>query len=196
MNRKEFLDTLIMGLQDYSKEEIKQYTDYYNEMIDDRMEEGLSEEEAVADIGAPEEAVNQIKSENPLPKSHKKDSAPKVWQIVLIAVGSPIWLSLLVAAVSIIFSLVITIFSVIISLYASAVALGAVGIAGVIALIPLLIQSNVAGGIMLVGLGLISTGLCILSFMGLNKLLKWLIPLLKKLLLKLISRLKRKEDVQ
>lgn len=179
MNKTDFLEALKKGLKDYSSNEIAQYTDYYSEMIDDRIEEGLSEEEAVADVGTPEAAVAQIKTENPI-TNRKKERAPlKTWQIVLIAVGSPIWLSLLIAALSMVFSLFAIICSAIISLYAGAVSLAACGIAGVLALIPMLINANVAGGIMFVGIGLICAGLSIISFLGLNKLTKRLVSLLK-----------------
>lgn len=196
MNKKEFLEALRNSLKDYSKNDIEQYADYYSEMIDDRIEEGLTEEEAVADVGTPEEAVAQIKAENPIRNNKRKREPLKNWQIALIVIGSPIWFSLLIATLSIGFSALAVACSAIISLYAAAVSLAACGIAGILALIPMLINSNVAGGIMLLGMGLICAGLSILSFMGLNKLIKWIIHLLKRLILWIKSHFKAKEAVQ
>ena len=193
MNKKDFLEALSIGLKDYSEKDRQQYIDYYSEMIDDRIEEGLSEEEAIADIGTPEKAVTQIKSENPIADSKKKREPLKNWQIALIVIGSPIWFSLFIAAISVVFSGLVTVCSLIISLYAVAVSLAACGVAGVLGIIPLLMQGNVPAGIMLVGLGLISAGLAILSFMGLNKLTKWLVALIKRLILWIKSHLKKKE---
>ena len=50
MNKQEFLYELKGKLWALSEEEKKSSLEYYTEMIDDRMEDGLSEEEAVAAI--------------------------------------------------------------------------------------------------------------------------------------------------
>ena len=196
MNKQEFLNNLSNGLQGFSDKDRQQYLDYYSEMIDDRIEEGLSEEEAVADIGTPSEAVAQIKTEHPLPDNDKKSRKIHIttWQIALIALGSPVWAPLLMGTLSVILSLFATVCIIIISLYAIAVAVGACAVAGIFAIIPMLIKGNAAGGIMLVGLGLICAGLTIPAFMGLNALTKWLISLIKKLILWLKSRFTRKEE--
>lgn len=47
MNKQEFLVKLRKGLSGLPKEDIEERLTFYSEMIDDRMEEGLSEEEAV-----------------------------------------------------------------------------------------------------------------------------------------------------
>lgn len=66
---------------------------FYAEMLDDRIEEGLSEEEAVAAAGAVEEIVRQTVDETPLAKIAKERVRPKrhlkAWEIVLLALGSP-----------------------------------------------------------------------------------------------------------
>ncbi len=67
-------------------------------MIEDRIEEGFTEEEAVSEIGTVNEVVSQIVSETPLSKLVKERSRPKrtlrVWEIILLLLGSPIWISL------------------------------------------------------------------------------------------------------
>ena len=197
MNKQEFLSTLGAGLQDYPEADRQQYIDYYSEMIDDRIEEGLSEDEAVADIGTPQKATAQIKSENPIPCANKEKPTLKTWQIVLIAVGSPIWISLLTAALAVVFSLLVSLFAIILSLYAVAVSLGACSIAGVLGIVPMALKGNISSGIMFMGLGLICAGLCILSFVVLNRLTIWLISQLKKLVIWIQSRFfKKKEAVQ
>ena len=45
MNKKEFLSSLNKKLSKFSKQEVKERLVFYSEMIDDRVEEGLSEEE-------------------------------------------------------------------------------------------------------------------------------------------------------
>ena len=51
MNKQEFLSLLKQKLSKLPKQEIKERITFYSEMIDDRVEEGLSEEEAVLEIG-------------------------------------------------------------------------------------------------------------------------------------------------
>ena len=62
MLRNLFLSELRNRLFGLPGEEIEERLSFYNEMINDRMEEGLSEEEAVAAIGPVEEIAEQIMS--------------------------------------------------------------------------------------------------------------------------------------
>ena len=55
MNKKEFLRVLSRSLRGMPRAERAQSLEYYGEMIQDRMEEGLSEEEAVARLGSADE---------------------------------------------------------------------------------------------------------------------------------------------
>ena len=98
MNKIEFTLELSKQLLGLPEDEIKEKVLFYVEMIDDRMDEGMSEHDAVADVGSPEEIAEEIISEFPLKKFVKEKIRPKRrlkgWEIALIAVGSPIWISL------------------------------------------------------------------------------------------------------
>ena len=61
MTKQEFLAKLEILLSGLTEEEISERIGFYSEMIDDRIEEGLSEEEAVSLIGSVEEVAAQIK---------------------------------------------------------------------------------------------------------------------------------------
>ena len=50
MNKSEFLNSLEEKLKELPKDEIRKTIDYYDEMIDDRIEDGMTEEEAVKSI--------------------------------------------------------------------------------------------------------------------------------------------------
>lgn len=97
MNKQEFLAELRKGLHGLPQNDIEERLTFYNEMIDDRMEEGLTEDAAVSEIGTVNEVISQIVTETPLSKIVKEKVRPKrtlrVWEIVLLALGSPIWLS-------------------------------------------------------------------------------------------------------
>ena len=106
MTKREFLEELRKRLSDLNDADFAASVAYYEEMIDDRMEEGLSEEEAVNAVGTPADAAAHILEEMPLTKLIQARVTPKnklpVWAIGLLIVGSPIWLSLLVAALSVV----------------------------------------------------------------------------------------------
>ena len=198
MNKTEFLFALRENLSNLSESDINDFVEYYSEMIDDRIEEGLTEEAAVKDIGTPEEVANRIMDECSIPKLIKAKLTPKhklkTWEIVLIAAGSPIWLSLLIAAFAVVISLLAALVSVIISFYAAAVSVGASTFAGLAGFVANCAQGNSQLGFAFLGCGIICAGLCILMFIGTNRLTNLIFVLLKKLVKTIKSRLIRKEE--
>jgi len=191
MTKYEFLVALSESLKGLSEKDKIQYMEYYSEMIDDRIEEGLSEAEAVADVGTIDEISAQIFEEVTQSKSSNNSKRKlKTWEIVLLAIGSPLWFSLLVAAFSVIISLFAVLFSAIVSLYAGTLTLGALGIASIPMLIIMICKGNVAGGLILAGAGLICAGLSIFMFIGTNKLVKFILKLCKKIISLIKKRFK------
>ncbi len=175
MNKYEFLAQLRKQLELIPEEDARASVDYYAEMIDDRMEEGLSEEAAVAAIGDVREIARNILAETPA--EQKKPRKISGWVVALLVLGAPVWLSLLIAAASVVFSAWVSLWSVVISLYAVMVALGAscVGclLAGFITMrLP---------GALFVGLGgaMVCAGLCIGFFLLSNLAAKGMIALTK-----------------
>ena len=77
MNKTAFLKELRKRLKQLSKAERQQYIDYYAEMIDDRMEEGISEEEAVAVLGSADEIAAQIPADAFVKPARKGDRADR-----------------------------------------------------------------------------------------------------------------------
>lgn len=63
MNRYEFLAALSAKLSDLSPSDQRRVTDFYSEMIDDRIEEGLTEEEAIESFGDPETDAREMLEE-------------------------------------------------------------------------------------------------------------------------------------
>ena len=66
MNKEEFLNRLREALKGLPAAETEKSALYYAEILDDRMEDGMSEVEAVASLGAPEEVAENLKLELPL----------------------------------------------------------------------------------------------------------------------------------
>lgn len=165
MDKNTFLQKLQKRLYGLPEEDIQRTLDYYREMIEDRMEEGLSEEEAVANIGSVEEIAEPL-----LPKAAKRKM--KAWEITLLILGFPVWFPLLVASAAVVFSLVVTV-------YAVDVALAGCAVGGVFCTFLYLLHANWAGAAFIFGAGLACGGLSILCFVGSNALMKHSFRLVK-----------------
>ena len=77
MTKLNFLLTLHEKLAGYPKEDVEERLSFYSEMIEDRMEEGLTEEEAVAAVGSVEDIAAQIASELSPEKKEQRSKKPK-----------------------------------------------------------------------------------------------------------------------
>ena len=77
MSKQYFLTELHKGLSGLSRDEIKERLTFYSEMILYRMEEGLSEEDAISEIGSVDEIVTQAVADIPLAKIAKERIKPK-----------------------------------------------------------------------------------------------------------------------
>ncbi len=185
MNKQEFLAQLRKGLSGLPQDDIEERLSFYSEMIDDRMEEGLSEEAAVSDIGTATELISQIIADIPLTKIVKERITPKkklsVWEVILLVLGSPIWLSLLIAVIAVILSLYVALWSVIIALWAVFVSLVGCVLGGIAGGIIFACCGNVLTGIATVGVGIVCAGLSIFMFFGCKETTKGILILTKKL---------------
>jgi len=120
MNKQAFIKSLRKKLSPMPRHEREEQLTFYSEMIDDRMEEGLSEEEAVAAIGNIDDIASQILTDAsalPFEEERPKRQPLKGWEILLLVLGSPLWVSLLAAGGSIILALVIVAWSVVLTLW-------------------------------------------------------------------------------
>lgn len=200
MNKQEFLAELRKGLSGLPQVDIEERLSFYGEMIDDRMEEGLSEHEAVSAIGSVKDVISQILADTPIAKLVKEKVKPsraiKVWEIVLLVLGSPIWLSLLIAVCVVILSVYIVLWSVIISLWSVEASLAACSLGGVVAGIVFAIQGNVLTGIAMLGAGICCAGLSILLGFGCKAATKGILILTKKIALGIKSLFIGKENVR
>lgn len=166
MNKQEYLESIRSRISAMPADDVNRFMDYYSEMIDDRMEDGLSEEEAVADMGSPDAAVEQILEDMPLTKLVKGKIKPKhelkAWEVVLIVLGSPVWIPLLITAAVLLLTLWIVAFALLISFYAVVLSFVAAGIGGLICAIPLFIANSPYTAVLMLGAALIGIGIAIL----------------------------------
>jgi len=163
MTKNEFLVALsnaLEGIPDRDKA-----IAYYAEMIDDRIEDGMSETAATASMGNIDAIRTKIISETPIQSFIKeKASMPMNWVMILILIfGFPIWFSLLASACSVIFSLFAAAVAIIFALCAVLFAFAISGIALIIAT-PFVASTGAPNALFTLGTGLIMISLSILMF--------------------------------
>lgn len=190
MNKVEFLKELENKLLGLPKAEVEEYLGFYSEMIDDYIEDGFSEEEAVVAAGSVEKIAEDIIADTPITKLVKQKIKPKkrlsALAITLIALGSPIWLALLISAFAVVLALYIALWAVVISFWAAFVAVLACGFGGIASGAFLICTKSGLTGLFLIGAGLVCIGVSILLFF-LCKLASRGVVLLLARLIKLIK---------
>lgn len=187
MDKQGFLDALARRLSGLPRQELEERLAFYGEMIDDRVEEGVSEAEAVAAVGDVEQIADQILWETPLHKIVRENVHVKrtmrPWEILLLALGFPLWFPLLMAAFAVTISLCAVIFSVVVALWAVFLALAVCFPACLVAGIATAVTGFTGTGLAIGAAGLVCAGLSIFLFLGCKALSKGLIALVRHLLL-------------
>ena len=166
MDKKEFLVALEARLAGLPEADRRSSLDFYAEMLDDLMEGGMTEQEAVASLGSVDAIAQEILMDTPLPKLIKAKMKPKrrmrAWEIVLIAIGSPVWFPILIALFAVALSLYITLWAVVLSLYAADLAFAISAPAGIITAIALFVSGRPTAALLFLGAGLVLAGLTVL----------------------------------
>ncbi|MBQ2675880.1 MAG: DUF1700 domain-containing protein [Clostridia bacterium] len=198
MTKLRFILSLQDRLSGLPQDDVEERLSFYSEMIEDRMEEGFSEEEAVSAVGSVDEIAAQIIADIPLTKIAKEKIKPKrrlkVWEIVLLVLGSPIWLSLLIAAFAVGLSLYASLWVVIISLWAVFGSMIAVALYCVAVGMGFAFAGNSLTGIAMIGAGLVCAGLSVFLFFGCRVATKGLLLLAKKTVSGIKNSFTKKEE--
>ena len=180
MDKETFLARLREGLSGLPRSDAAECLAFYGELIDDRMEDGLSEAEAVAGIGPVEEIVAQTVAEIPISRLVKEKVAAKrkrkAWEIVPLALGAPV----LMAAAAVALSVYAALWAVAVSLWAADAALLGVALAAVVLGPVQFAQGRASSGLALLGAGLALAGLAILLFFGCKAAARGMLVLTQK----------------
>ncbi len=166
MRKQEFIAVLRKKLSVLPRRDAEERIAFYSEMIDDRIEEGLLEEEAVNAVGSVDEIAEQILKETPIKKETAEKKSAGGWKVLFLVLGSPIWLSLIVAVVAVAVSLYAVVWAVAVSLWAVFVSLVAVGAVGPIMGIVHLCMGYGTAGFVALGAGLVCAGLAVFAYSG------------------------------
>ncbi|MBQ8448650.1 MAG: DUF1700 domain-containing protein [Clostridia bacterium] len=168
--KKEFLAALEKGLSTLAASDREKSLEYYTEMIEDRMESGQPEEEAVAAMGDLNDIIAQILAETPKKERAKKEKRSlSALEIVLLILGAPIWASLLLAAAIVVFAVYIVIWSVVAALYAVVFSIGAAALGGIWVAVLSAYASNFVTMLYYIGFTLFFAGFAVLLFFACNK---------------------------
>lgn len=170
MTKQEFLNELKRRLSGIPKQDCDEILDLYSEMIDDRMEEGLTEEEAVSNIGDVDEIAEQIIANISSVKELETGTKPKkrlrAGHIVLLVLGSPVWIPLAMAAFAVALSLYGVLWALVNVVWVVFVTLAACAVGGIISGTIFISRGLGASGIAMIGASLACAGLAIFSFIG------------------------------
>ena len=163
MTKADFLKALATRLSSLSEIDVARSLDYYEEMIDDRMDDGMTEEEAVAAAGSPEDAAREILLNIPItppasaPVKQKMDGK----RIIPLILASP----LLLVYFALVFCLFVVLWCVPIVLWTLFVSSIAAAVGGGIACASSFLEGTAETyGIFYIGLTLTSVGLAVLLF--------------------------------
>lgn len=166
MKKHEFLTELANALSALPQDEVQKTIDYYAEMIDDAVEDGGDEESIVAGLGSAGDIAQKILHDMPASRLVPEPLKKHHWnaaEITLLAVGSPIWISLLLAAAAIVFSLYVSVWAIVVSLFATTAALALSGVA-LLAASPFLLPVMLPKATLFCGTALISLGISVFLF--------------------------------
>ncbi len=193
MTKNAYLSELADRLRQLPQSEIDKSIAYYSEIIDDRMEEGCSEEEAVNGLEAPVTAAERILQDAPLGMLVRERIRPKQavsgWIIALMVIGFPVWFPLLLAAAGIVFAMYVVVWSLVFAFFASTFAVGTASLA---VLITAFVRAGEGAGLIfaLLGVGLLGIGCFILmglaTWMAASGVVRLTAALIRSLKMKLI----------
>lgn len=193
MTKTEFLALLGKKLKAMPDEEIAEHLAFYSESIDDRMEDGLAEEEAVEQLGSVNEIAERIERDRPAPTAKREKRRLNTLEIVLLVLGCPIWISLLAAAFAVVVSLYAGFWSVMLALWVVDISVAVAAVAGFVGAGIFCFSGSITTGLTLLAAGLFCTGFAIFVFYGCSLLTKGLWWITKNFTLWVVKCIFRKD---
>ena len=189
MKKKEFLKELRENIQGLPEQDINERIDFYSEAIDDRMEEGLSEEDAVKAMGSIDDVVQDIASDTSLVSLVRHKVKPKrsikPIEIILLILGFPLWFPLLLTGLILLFVLYMLTWVLVIVTYSVEISLIGAGAVGIYTFLSYLASGemywfSLGLGITSIGASLLFVFVCVLATKVSIKLAKHILLGLKR----------------
>jgi len=186
MNKAEFLNELSFCLQNMNNSEKNKFIIFYDEMLSDYVENGMTEEDAGGKIGDPKKIADYGSVKINLPFTGIRGL-----NYILTIIGFPLWGSVLLAFVLMVFSVYVIIWCVPFTTGALSIGFFTTSIIGIVGS-PFVMLKNASMGIMQLGTGIASIGISLLLGLATLGLSKRLIIITKNLNAKLAALFKKK----
>ena len=185
MNKQDFLFQLGEALSGLPQGDIEEQLSFYSEMIDDKVENGLSEEAAVAEIGPADRIASQAIAGTPLPRLVRErirtSQRLRAWEIVLLVLGFPLWFPLMMAGLAILLSGYIVLWALVLSAWTVWVSFAVVSPAAAVTGVFLTCRGSVVQGLLMVSSALVLAGLAVFLFFGCKALTRAIWNLTKRI---------------
>ncbi|MBQ2471239.1 MAG: DUF1700 domain-containing protein [Acholeplasmatales bacterium] len=188
MNKEEFLNALRSNLKGLPSDEIEERISFYDEMIEDIMEEGKTEEEAVESIGDMGVVVSKIADDTKMSSLVKERMKPRrsirAWEVILIVLGFPIWLPFVIVFGVLVFVFFVLMFILVIVTYAVELSLLGYGGMAILAGLQSLRDGafqlgDFAIALLAFGVALIFINVCVLATKAQIRLIKGIVRKIK-----------------
>lgn len=193
MSEKEYLKKLKRRLSPLKKNDRDSLLDFYKEMIEDKMENGKTEYEAVSELEPVETVAERTLDEYGINRNDPKvklKTRLSPLAIVLIIVGSPLWIGLAAGAVGAAVGLLCGALAVVVSVVVACVCLTLCGpivfVSGIVRLF-----TDVGSGLIAMGSGLVATAIGVIGAIGIYKLTIFIIEKIKNRRNGYVSRVSR-----
>ena len=172
MNKQQFLNMLAEALKKLPREERYRTMAYYDELIDDRIEDGQNEYAVVESLGNPADIARDLLGVEEEKKQKTYSPGTKVWITVLLVLGFPLWGSLLLVAAVLVMVLYILLYLPIVILGALSVGFLAGSVLGIVgtpflALDIGIVSGGIPAAVFQLGLCVALLGLSLLCAVGL-----------------------------
>lgn len=199
MNKNDFIAELRKELSGLPDSDIQRSIDFYTEMIEDKIEDGMTEENAVSELETPAEIAKKVLSETSISKLVKAKLKPsrelKGWEIALLVLGTPLWLPLIIAFAAVLLSVYAVIWSVIISLYCIDLSFAVCVLGGTAQGIIFAFGGNVVSSVFYFGASIACFGIAVLLFFAFGRISGALVSASRHLVLKTKSMFIKKEAI-
>lgn len=166
MNRNQFIDKLAKKLSNLSEQELKQTIDYYYEIISDKINDGMTEDEAIDSLGSIDEIASSILSDNFILKNDKasnKNKKENNWKGITIGATAIIWIPILIVLIGAAIGIYVSLWAIVISFGATSLATGIGTLVSILGIIDIC-TGAVGSGLTWISMGIGSLGLCFIFY--------------------------------
>jgi uncharacterized membrane protein len=159
-----------------------------------KIENIVAIKEATGDVSRAADIIAEIPLSHIVKEKVSQTKNLGAFEIVLLILGSPIWLSLLIAAAATVISVYISIWAIIISLWAVFASFVACSLSGLLLGVNFLLLGNLNVALFMLSAALVLAGLSIISFFCFKAVTKGFIILTKKFAIFIKSLFIKKEE--